>query len=109
MHEFVDGAARGLFIRNVLQAMELRAVVRTGTDSSAAARITQRLRGARVRYLKVKDLWIQEEVMSHELEISRVKSEDNRADWWTKFLDPERHHKPIELLPLSVVRVTTSN
>ena len=59
LHEFVDGAARGLCIRNVLQATELRAVVRTGKDSSAAVRITQRLRGARVRHLEVKDLQIQ--------------------------------------------------
>ena len=51
---------------------------------------------------KVKVLWIQEKVSSHELKVSRVKSEDNRADLLTKFLDPDRHYKLIKLLALSV-------
>ena len=53
LHEIVNGAARGLFIRNV-QAMEQKSVVRVGTDSNA---------------------------------------EDNRSDWSTKFLDPDRTHR----------------
>ena len=55
-----------------------------------------------MRHLEVKDLKIQENVRSHELKVSRVKSEDTRADLLTKFFDPERHHKLIKLLPLSV-------
>ena len=102
LHEIVNGAARGLFIRNVLQAMELKAGVSVGTDLSAAARITQRLGAGRVRRLEVKDLWIQEEVRSHELKVSRVKSEDSRADVLTKFLDPDRYRKLIKPLPLCV-------
>ena len=86
-HEVVSGAARKLFIRNLLQALELRAVVRVGTDSSAAAGGTQRLGAGRVTHLEVKGLWIQEKVRSHELKISRAKSEDNRADLLTKVLD----------------------
>ena len=103
LHEVVNGAARGCFVRNVLQAMEEKALVRMGTDSSMAVGITQRLGAGRVRHLEVKNLWIQEKVKSHELKISRVKpEEDNRADLLTKFLDPKRHHKLIKLLPLSV-------
>ena len=49
---------------------------------------------------------IQEKVRSHELKASRVKSEDTRADLLTKFFDPERHHKLIKLLPLSVPGTT---
>ena len=48
LHEVVYGASRGLLVRNVLQAVELEAVVRVGTDSSAAAGITQRLSAGRV-------------------------------------------------------------
>ena len=55
-----------------------------------------------MRHLEGKDLLIQEKVRSHELKVSRVKSEDTRADLLTKFFDPERHHKLIKLLPLSV-------
>ena len=102
LHEVVNGAARGLFIRNVLQAMELKAVVQVGRDSSAAAGITPRVGAVRERHLEVKDLWMQEKIRSHELKISREKSENNRADLLTKFLDPDRHHQLIKLLPLSV-------
>ena len=56
LHEVVKGAARGLFIQNVLQAMELKSVVRVGRDSSAAAGITQMLGAGRVRDLEVKEI-----------------------------------------------------
>ena len=72
-----------------------------GTDSSATAGITKRLGAERVGHLEVKILMIQEKVRSHELWISRVKSEDNRADLLTKFLDPERSYQLFKLLPLS--------
>ena len=62
--------------------------MRVGTDSSAAAGITERLGSGRVRHLEVKDLWIQEKVRSHELKISRVKPEYHRADLLTKFSGP---------------------
>ena len=52
LHEVVNGAARGLFVRNVLQAMELTAVARVGRDSSAAAGMTQRLGAGRGRHLE---------------------------------------------------------
>ena len=60
--------------------------------------VTQRLNARRVRHLKAEDLWIQEKVRSHELRIPRVTSGDNRADFLTKFPDPERHHKLIKHL-----------
>ena len=86
----------------MLQARELKATVRVGTDSSATAGITQRLGARRARHLVIKDLWIQEKVRSHELQISRMKSEDHRTVLLTKFLTPERHHKLTKLFPLSV-------
>ena len=61
----------------MLQAMELKAI----------AGITQKFGAGRVGRLKVKELWIQEKVRSHALKISQVKSEDNRADLLTMFLD----------------------
>ena len=102
LHDVVNGTARRLVIRNVLQALGLKATVRVETGSSAAAGITQTLGAGRVRHLEAEVLWIHEKVKSHELKVSRVKSEDNRADMLTKCLDPERHHNLIEQLPLSV-------
>ena len=56
LHEVVNGTVRGLFIRNVLQAMELKAHVRVRTDSSATAGITEKVGAGRVRHMGVKDL-----------------------------------------------------
>ena len=39
---------------------------------------------------------------SHEPKATKAKSEDNRGDRMTKFLDPGRHHKLLKMLPLSV-------
>ena len=50
--------------------MELRATVRVGTDSSAAAGMAERSRTCGYR----------KKVRSLELRISRVTSEDNRVD-----------------------------
>ena len=102
LHEVDNGTARGLFIRHVLQAIELKATVRVETDSTAAPGITQRLGAVWVRHLEVKDLGIQEKFWSHELRISREKSEDTGADLLTMFLDSERQHKLVKLLPLRV-------
>jgi len=102
LHEIVNGAARGLFVRNVLRTMGTEVKVIVGSDSSAAAGISQRLGAGRVRHLEAKDLWIQEKVRSHELKVIKVGTEKNRADLMTKFLDPARHAELIALLPLSV-------
>ena len=92
--------SRTLHSKRAFRPWKLKTVVRVGTHSSAAAGITQRLGAGRVRHVEMKDLWIQEQVRSPELKISRVKSEENRAHFPTTFL--ERHHKVIKLLPLSV-------
>jgi len=102
LHEIVTGAARGLFVRNVLRTMGTEVKVTVGSDSSAAGGISQRLGAGRVRHLEAKDLWIQEKVRSHELKVVKVGTEKNRADLLTKFLDPSRHAELIALLPLSV-------
>ena len=56
LYEVVNGAARGLFIRNVLEAMELQAVVRVGRQLELLRGMAQ----GRVRHLEVKELWIQD-------------------------------------------------
>ena len=66
--------------------------------SSALAGITQRLGAGRVRHLEVKEMWIQERTQDLASEVR----EDNRADVLTNFVDPDRHHKLMELLPPSV-------
>ena len=67
--------------------------VRVSPESSVAPVITKTFGAGRVRQLDFKDLSMQEKV--------QVKGEDTHADLLTKILDPERHHKLIQMLPLS--------
>ena len=102
LHEIVNGVARGLFIRNVLQAMELKAVVRVGKrlersrGNHSVAWCRASATSGKSRSCGYKNRLV------HELKVSRVKSEDNRADLLTKFFDPDRHYKLIKLLVVSV-------
>ena len=73
-----------------------------GTDSSAAKGMTARLGAGRVRHLEAKFMWIQEKVRDKEIEVKKVKTDDNRADMLTKPLDAQRHHRLLSALPLRV-------
>ena len=88
------------FVRNVLQSMDVVAHRRVGKHSCAASGITQWLGAGCVGHLE--DLWVQEKVRSPELKVTSVHGEDNKADLWTKLLDPQMHHRLLELLPLCV-------
>ena len=61
--------------------------VQVNTDSSAAKRITARKGAGRVRHIEVRQLWVQDRVAKGELQIAKVKGEDNVADGLTKHVD----------------------
>ena len=101
LHEIVQGAARGLFVRHVIETLvEHPPAVIIATDSSAAQGITSRLGAGRVRHLEAKELWIQEKARSNEILVKKIGTDGNRADLMTKFLDGERHHTLLGALPL---------
>ena len=57
------------------------------SDASAAIGIANRVGIGKVRYIEVNQLWLQEKVYRGEMEIVKVKSEENLADALTKALD----------------------
>ena len=61
--------------------------VRTIADSSAAMGLSKRRGLGQVRRIELNQLWLQEEVINKEIEVSKVKGEDNIADALTKRLD----------------------
>ena len=54
--------------------------VRTSTDSSAALGISKRGGLGNVRHIELDQLWIQDKVSSGDIEVRKVKGEDNKAD-----------------------------
>ena len=61
--------------------------VRTSTDSTAASGMANRRGLGKLRHIEVNQLWLQGKVDNKEVEIRKVKGEDNLADALTKHVD----------------------
>ncbi|CAK0863201.1 unnamed protein product [Prorocentrum cordatum] len=103
LRELVNGAARGLSFKQVLEEMGvLNLVAKVGGDSAAALGISHSLGASRRRHLGAKQLWIQKKTRSGEVQPIKIKTAVNRGDLLTKFHDPEGHWALVSALPLSV-------
>ena len=70
--------------------------VRRSTDSSAALGISKRRGLDKVRHIELNQLWIQDTVVKGEIEVGKVKGEDNRADALTKNVDQRQIGQHLE-------------
>ena len=61
-------------------------VIKLGTDSSAAKSFVCRRGLGKMRHLHIRDLWLQKEVRDGNLEISKIRGDENSADLMTKIL-----------------------
>ena len=57
-----------------------------------------------VRQVELNQLWIQDKVVKGEIEVRRVKGEDNRADALTKYADQRQVGQQMELTRQTVER-----
>ncbi len=80
----VKAAAQGLGIKGLMTDMGLSMELRVNTDSSAAKSIASRRGCGKVRHLETRELWLQDRVARGDLEIRKVRGEDNIADILTK-------------------------
>ena len=87
----VQAACHGLGIRGVLEDLGVPIKIRICTDSSSAKSIASRRGVGKVRHIDVRELWVQERTQKGDIEIVKVRGEDNLADILTK-------HVPRELL-----------
>ncbi len=69
--------------------------LRVNTDSSAAKSIASRRGCGKVRHLEVRELWLQDRVAKGELQVKKVKGEDNIADILTKRVGRETLDKHV--------------
>ena len=83
----VRGTSIGIGVRGLMQDLGMEFRVRTSTDSSAALGISKRRGLGKVRHIELNQLWIQDKVVTGEIEVRKVRGEDNRADALTKHVD----------------------
>ena len=57
------------------------------TDASAAIGIASRQGSGKVRHIEVSQLWLQDKVMRSEIEVSKIRTDQNPADALTKHVD----------------------
>ena len=106
-YALVDGALRARWAQTVLGELgwpvtpiaEL-CVPELCTDSSAAKSFVSRRGLGRMRHIEIRDLWLQREVCSGRVLVSKVSGSANPADAMTKFLSYSDIGSRLELLSL---------
>ena len=83
----VRGASIGLGTQSILVDLGCSAKLVAWTDAMAAKGIATRRGLGKVRHIHTRELWLQEKLADGELEMAKVKGEDNPADILTKYLD----------------------
>ena len=87
----IDGAARGLLTKHVMEEFGHPWKLVVETDSTAARGMCSRAGVGRVRHIQLRWLWIQDTVKSKELEINKIPTLENEADMGTKAHEPKQH------------------
>ena len=82
-----QGASIGIGMRGLTRDLGCRMRVRTSTDSSAAMGISKRRGLGKTRHIELNQLWLQEKVNNIEIEMRKMKGEDDVADALTERLD----------------------
>ena len=86
-YALVRGSARGLGMRSMLEDMGIKVKLEVKTDASAAKGIAMRKGFGRVRQIEVCQLWVQDRVARGDIEVNKVRTDENLADVLTKYLD----------------------
>ena len=85
------GCANGLYVKAILDDLDMQAKINLRCDTKAARALAQRQSlSKRTRHVKVKYLYVQDLVKAREIEVSRVATETNLADMGTKHLPSHR-------------------
>ena len=80
----VKGASFSLGTQSLLRDMGIHAEVHMYTDSSAAKGIASRRGLGKVRHIEVNQLWLQDQVHSGKITLTKIAGTDNCADILTK-------------------------
>ena len=94
----VTGATHALGLKSIARDLGIHLDVVLWSDASAAIGIARRKGLGKVRHLDVADLWIQDKLRAHELELHKVAGPSNPADMLTKYVDKNTIAKHLERL-----------
>ena len=100
----VKGAANTLSLISLLNDFGRKVDGKISCDASAAIGMVNRTGVGKLRHVRVQYLWLQGKVRGRELEVAKVKGDDNPADLLTKNVGAElieRHCKAIGVERLS--------
>ena len=86
----VKGSSVGMGIKSVLADLGVNVKLRISTDASAAKGIASRRGAGKTRHIEVNQLWVQEKVANGEIELQKVRTQENLADALTKHVDGEK-------------------
>ena len=70
--------------------------LRVKTDASVAKSLAARRGLGGIRHIEVNQLWLQEKVNKNEIEVEKVKGQDNLSDALTKYKDGESIKRQLE-------------
>ena len=87
----VKAASQGIGMRSLLRDLgwEKASHVQLMTDASAAMGIASRRGTGKIRHIEVNKLWLQDKVMRNEMELVKIRTDQNPADALTKHVDWE--------------------
>ena len=94
----VDTACESLFMKQVLQFLDVDCRLEVHTDSSACIGVAMRSGCGRIRHLETRSLWLQQRVARKDLTIEKVLGTVNPADIGTKPLAGPRLRSLLALL-----------
>ena len=91
--------------RQIFAEMGIPLEVEIKTDSVAARGMCYLLAVGKVRYLKVRHLWIQQKIRDKELQVVKVEEDDNLSNVGTKDVEPRVLKKMLPLLGMVPVLI----
>jgi hypothetical protein len=95
------GGTEGRFVQNVLSELDIKVGIELRSDSTSAVRTTTKRGPGSMKHLEIKELWLQDEMRSGRITISRVSTENNVADLFTKHLPRRRLEQLVVMMKLS--------
>ena len=95
LYGIVKGTTYALGLRSLLEDLGVQVKLVVNTDASAALGMVKRRGVGKVRHIEVKELRIQDEAHSGEVEVRKVMSSENFADVFTKYVNQEKMNEAI--------------
>ena len=83
-YSMVKGASTGMGCQAMLKEIGVNLDIRLRSDASAAIGVVKRRGLGKVRHIDVSQLWLQEKVAEGQIQVMKVKSEENKSDALTK-------------------------